>query len=95
MWAEKRGRCRWRTKILLNRASVLIDAGCCRLPGSQTVCPKWAAAMDAARQGHIPQLKVLTLDVIMAPGDGADRWACTFKHITSSCMHVSPRLTGS
>ena len=45
----------------------------CRPPGSQEVCPQWAAAVDAAKQGHIPQLKVLTLDVIIAPADGKDR----------------------
>jgi len=29
--------------------------------------------MEMARQGHITQLKILTLDVIMAPKDGLDR----------------------
>ena len=37
------------------------------------MCPRWGAAVDAAKQGHIPQLKVLTLDVIIAPADGKDR----------------------
>lgn len=44
-----------------------------RDPGEDKVSEKWAAAMEMARQGHITHLKVLTLDVIMAPKDGLDR----------------------
>jgi hypothetical protein len=44
-----------------------------RKPGEDGVCDRWAEALDVARQGKICNLRILTLDVIMAPNDGVDR----------------------
>ena len=46
----------------------------CRAPGEDKVSEEWCAALEVARQGQIAKLNMLTLDVIMAPKDGVDRY---------------------
>lgn len=44
-----------------------------RVPGQDRVCDRWAAALDFAQQGKICNLRMMSLDVLMAPKDGVDR----------------------
>lgn len=36
---------------------------------------QWRAGLELAKQGHIANLRVLAIDVVSAPADGAPRWA--------------------
>ena len=53
--------------------------------GQAGVSPKWQQAADWAKQGHINNLNLMALDVLMAPRDAKDRClqpaAFSLKHL--------------
>jgi hypothetical protein len=53
--------------------SVFLKLACFRLPGSDRPSERWTGVMEAAQQGIIAKLRILSMDVVMATNDGSDR----------------------
>ena len=52
---------------------VSLKVACFRLPGSDKPSERWTGAMEAAQNGVIAKLRILSMDIVMATNDGSDR----------------------
>ena len=54
-----------------------------RVPGTAKPSERWTKAAEAAHQGVIAKLRILSMDIVMATSDGTDRQPTQ----TASCLH--------
>lgn len=67
-----------------------------RVPGTAEPSERWTKAAEAAHQGVIAKLRILSMDIVMATSDGTDRQSCNKPPCLSHfCMCMSEQSGSS
>ena len=66
-----------------------------RVPGTVKPSERWTKAAEAAHQGVIAKLRILSMDIVMATSDGTDRQAMQSPSCLPCFCMCTPRQAGS
>ena len=58
-----------------------------RVPGTAEPSERWRKAAEAAHQGVIAKLRILSMDIVMATSDGTDRQSMQSTPLPESSLH--------
>ena len=59
-----------------------------RVPGTAKPSERWTKAAEAAHQGVIAKLRILSMDIVMATSDGTDRQSMRPTLLLESLLHI-------